>query len=53
MVIVNDLVAVVFLLSVTLKVRALETTAVGIPEMTPPVLSVNPAGNVPALTVQV
>ena len=53
MVIDNGFVAVVLLLSVTLKVRAFVTTVVGIPEITPPALSVNPAGNVPALTVHV
>jgi hypothetical protein len=48
----KGLVAVVLLLSVTLKVSAFVTTVVGVPEITPPALSVKPAGNVPALTVQ-
>lgn len=53
-VIANDFVAVVLLLSVTLKVAEVAVqVAVGLPEIVPAELSVNPAGNVPELIDQV
>jgi len=45
--------AVGVVLSVTLAVKVKGPDAVGIPLRTPPELSVIPAGNAPALTVQV
>ena len=52
-VIVNDCVAVALALSVTLTVNDDALEVVGVPEITPLVLRVNPAGKDPALTVQV
>ena len=50
----RDCVAVKLLASVTLNITEVElTAAVGVPEITPLELSVNPAGNVPEVIVQV
>jgi hypothetical protein len=49
----NAFVAEAPTLSVTLTVKLDVAAVVGVPLMTPAALSVNPAGNVPALTDQV
>ena len=53
MVTVSDAVADCDALSVARTVKVLDPAAVGVPEMVPPVESVNPAGRVPVASVQV